>query len=243
MKNVLRKHYGRKHIDALKTGRSPYTMDDLSFAKKIFKNPQAITGHNLHCATESLSLENARYITILREPISRCASHYQDLVLRNNLTLSFADWIHIQEMQNLSVRTIAGEPDLGKAKLLLKENFLFVGITEQFETSLKLFQHLTEEVFAISNKFMIVASSNKIKNKLLADESSMKLLKEHNKLDIELYNFALEEIFLPAVDKYADQINDISLSPDSDNGQLEQNRRNSIRYNKFVYRQAIKLFN
>src|SRR6056297_369590 len=114
LKYILRNNYGWRHIDALKTQRSPYTENDLQFAKKIFRDPQAITGHNIVDPLSQFAGPKDQLITILREPVSRCASHYQYNVMRKNLSSTFEQWIRTRENQDLSVKIIAGSDDVGK---------------------------------------------------------------------------------------------------------------------------------
>lgn len=241
LKYILRNTYGTKHIDSIKIKRSPYSYKDLEFAKRIFRNPQALTGHNLVDPTSNLSPGHFTLITFLREPLVRCASHYQDLVTRNNLRLSFEDWISREENQNLSVKIISGSNDLEKAKKLLKNNYLFVGITEYFTESLKLLQVLMKGSLNLQHRKLIVATDNTIKENILLNTNSLELLKKYNSLDIELYNYAISEIFLPALDLYAKEIEHITLPENSIRAKDERKFRSSKRFNKLVYRQLIKL--
>lgn len=241
LKYILRNNFGVKHIDAIKTQRSPYTDKDLRFAKKIFHNPQAITGHNVVDPLSNFAGTDDQLITILREPVSRCASHYQDNVLRSNLTASFEEWISNEENQDLSVKIIAGSLDVEKAKRLLREAYTFTGITEHFNDSVRLLKLQLKKPLNLDYRRLITARNNEIKHRLLGDDASLKLLKKYNARDTELYDYALNEIFLPALETHRDAMERIPLPEQKTIRRNELPVRNSVRFNKFIYRQLIKL--
>jgi hypothetical protein len=241
LKFILRNNFGRQHIDSIKTHRSPYMLDDLQFAKKVFGNPLAITGHNLVDPVGNLPGIDAKFITILRDPVTRCASHYQYDVVHLGITATFEEWINRKENQNLSVRIISGSEDVSRAKYLLQEKFSFAGITEHFENSLKLLKIQLGEPLNLEYARLITAKDNRIKNELLEDNSSLNLLKHHNALDQELYDFALHEIFLPALERHRTELDRTVIPPAITNPRKTRNRMKSVHFNKYVYRQLIKL--
>lgn len=241
LKYILRKNYGLKHIDALKTQRSPFTESDLRFAKKIFRDPQAITGHNVVDPFSNFAGPDDQLITILREPVSRSASHYQDNVLRSNLSAPFEEWISQAENQDLSVRIISGTWDVNKAKQLLRDAYTFTGITEHFNDSARLMKLLLGKPLDLDYRRLITARNNDIKNQLLGDDASLKLLRKYNARDAELYDFTLNEIFLPALETHREALELIPLPRQKSVRRNEPAVRNSIRFNKYIYRQLIKL--
>jgi len=241
LKYILRNNYGVKHIDAIKTKRTPYTDEDLRFAKKIFRNPQAITGHNVVDPISNFAGPDDQLITILREPVSRCASHYQDNMLRNNLSISFEEWISIGENQDLSVKIIAGCGDVKKAKRLLRDAYTFTGITEHFSDSVRLMKLQLGKPLNLDFRRLITARNNDIKHQLLGDDASLKLLKKYNAGDAELYDYALNELFLPALETHSEALERIPLPEQKNIQRNEPTVRNSVRFNKYIYRQLIKL--
>jgi len=87
LKYILRNNYGVRHIDSAKVKKDIYTEEDLRFARKIFNKPLALSGHNLIDPARNIREAGAQLITVLRDPVTRCASHYQDEVLRGRLSL------------------------------------------------------------------------------------------------------------------------------------------------------------
>ena len=231
---------GIHHVDTQKTKRQVYTANDLKFARKVFFGVKAISGHNLINPQVYLNEPGVQLITILRDPVMRCASHYQDVVLRRNERKRFKDWIEDTDQQNLSCKKISGSNDLAKAKNLLKESYLMVGVTERFQETLKIMQILLDESLDLYNIRRVTARSNEIKLNLLEDEASLKLLKKHNQLDQQLYDFVLEDIFLPAVEEHRKEMDSIIIPELDSNKKNLSVRRRSIQYNNYVYRPLVR---
>ena len=242
LKSILRNNFGIYHVDSIKVKKPVYTADDLRFAKRVFFKVKAITGHNLVNPPANLQVEGAQLITMLRDPVTRCASHYQDLTQRGNLKLSFEEWIKQEKNQNAMVKIISGSNDLQSAKELLKHHYHFVGISERFQDSLKLLNIILNEPLDLQYRSLIKARSNETKKRLMEDEASLNLLKKHNQLDQQLYEFAMEDIFLPMVEKYSQEMKSMIIPAEKKGRRKTFRISSSIRYNKFVYRQLIKLF-
>jgi len=127
--------------------------------------------------------------------VARAVSHYQDSVLRGGNRATFAESLQAEgRFNNWQVKLMAGGEDLDKAKRFL-ERCDFVGLTEKFNLSLQVFGKLAPCPLNLNYKRLIVAKDNKIQKALLADPRMLELAREHNQLDLELYAFALNEIF------------------------------------------------
>jgi len=242
LKFVLRCNYGIHHVDARKIKREVFTDEDLSFTKKVFPGVQAVTGHNLVDPPKNIQEPGMQLITMLRRPEVRCASNYQDDVLRRNLKESFETWIRNPSNQNRICKTLTGSDDLKRAMTLLKQHYHVVGITEHFHDSLRLLQVHMEKPLDLYNVRKIAAQNNEIREGLLGDEARLKLLKEYNRLDQQIYDYALEEIFLPAVEKFRKQMDEVEISSSDPSWKNKRKHRQSIGYNKYIYRPLVKLF-
>jgi hypothetical protein len=241
VKYNLRCNFGIHHVDSRRTKRNVFTSKDLSFAKKVFPGIHAVSGHNLVDPPMNIHEPDMHLITMLRQPEVRCASNYQDEVLRGNLKESFEVWISNPHNQNRICKILTGSDDLERARILLKQYYRVVGITEHFQDSLKLLQISLKKPLALFNKKRIVASSNEIKEGLLGNEASLSLLKKYNQLDRQLYDFALEEIFLPAVEEHHEAMEKIEIPTGEFSRKYELRRSQSISYNKYIYRPLAKL--
>jgi hypothetical protein len=193
-RSILEENFGAACFHSNQTRREFFTQADLEFAKYFFPRMRAITGHNLIDPLR-LAVSNPFYATFLREPVARVISHYQDQVLRGTNRSTFEESLNSSpRLNNWQVKLMAGTENLDKAKQFL-ERCDFIGLTEKFNLSLKIFGQLAPCPMDLHYKRLIVAKDNKIQKALLADPRMLELAREHNKLDLELYAFALNEIF------------------------------------------------
>lgn len=191
---VLANSFGMRHCHLGYTGRTVISQKDLDFAKKVFPRLRSVSGENL-INPLGLSAPNPFYMTFLREPVARVFSHYQDSVLRGNNKMSFEEMLVADgELENLQVKVIAGERNLDKAKRFL-DRFNFVGLTEKFDLSLLAVKRLSGRELNLNYKRQLTARDNAIKKSLANDHRIIEMTREHNKLDLELYSFAVSEIF------------------------------------------------
>lgn len=241
LKFILRNSHTIHHCETIKTKKTPFTQRDLDFAKRIFPGIKSMTGHNLVEPTKHLKDKNLLFVTLLRDPVKRCASYYQDAVLRGNIKTPFTEWIKNEKFHNMQVKRIAGEPDPGKAFDLLNQKYALTGLTEQFDEFLKLLDIISPCSLDLKYEKRIVAKKNNVKQKLLNDDESMHLLTRYNEKDIILYEKARDELYPMYLKKYAHELTKYK------NEQFEQieisyfNHSMSIKYNKFIYRPIIKI--
>jgi hypothetical protein len=154
---------------------------------------------------------NTRYVTFLREPVDRVLSLYhrhlrltgtpidrrrqaRGLVLVASLEEAFA--LHLPQISNVATRFLCGVPSLSgdlpataldDAKNNLRE-FAFVGIQERFEESIVLLQRMLGlSRVAYLNRH--VSATRPAAEDPSTDERA--LIVEHNRLDAELYTFAV----------------------------------------------------
>ena len=147
--------------------------------------------------------QGATYFTMLRDPVARALSTYY-FVLRRPLNplhrkvkkerLTIEDCIRLfPQRHNLQCRMIAGVKDvdstgdkrlLDMAKENLLKSFSVVGICERFEESLML--------IATSFDWRIPFYKNcKVsKTRPQVSPSTVEMIRDHNRLDVELYEFS-----------------------------------------------------
>ena len=137
------------------------------------------------------------YYTFLREPLVRCASHYQYQVQQQGKTYSFDQWIVRDLKRNPETTRIAGpNGTVRDAIQILRSRFIFVGLVEHFDESLVIFrQRVDDPRLDIWYRRKRVAENDDIKNQLLSDPRTRSLLVEANQLDLELYEFAAKELY------------------------------------------------
>ncbi len=237
---ILENTFGLSACHADHSRKKVFRRDDFNFACKFFPRMKSLAGHGL---ADPLSLEAPKpfHITFLREPVARVFSQYQDTVLAGGNTLSFEEYLRQGGcLSNLHVKLMAGGPDLGKAKQYL-ELCGFVGITEKFDLSLHVLKKLSPMPLNLNYKRRRIAPTDRIK-KLLADDPRMvELAREYNQLDIELYDFALKELFPKFCAQARFKSGDVVKSYNNYTNDFKWRYRLCHLYNQLIYRQACKL--
>jgi hypothetical protein len=191
---VLENSFGVSHCHTNHTRKPVFRQHDLNFVRRIFPGLRSIAGHNI-INPLGLSVPDPFYMTMLREPISRVISHYQDGVLRRGKTEPFEQALRrSEELENLQVKLMAGERNLDKAKHFLEKCNL-VGLTEKFDLSLELLGRLSPCKLNLNYKRKVVARDYSVRRSIQANAALMELAGEYNKLDLELYSFAVNQIF------------------------------------------------
>jgi len=191
---ILENSLGITHCHLGHMGKEVVDQRDLEFTRKLFPFLRSIAGENLIDPLR-FSVPDPFYITFLREPVARVFSHYQNDVLRCGNSLSFEEALRSdEELANTQVKRLAGKADVGRAKLVL-EKFNFVGLTEKFDLSLHMLDKICPCKLNLNYKRKVIALDNSIKKSLECDPRIVELTREKNKLDLELYDFAVKEIF------------------------------------------------
>jgi Galactose-3-O-sulfotransferase len=161
---------------------------------------QVVRGHLFYGIHEFLP-QGATYITLLRDPVARLLSSYY-FVLRRPLNplhrklkkegLSIEDCIRLfPDRNNTQCRFIAGVKDtavnderlLEIAKENLSKSFSVIGICERFEESLILISKTFGWEISTYQNHKVAKTRPKAEPRL-AD-----IIREHNRLDVELYEF------------------------------------------------------
>jgi Galactose-3-O-sulfotransferase len=164
---------------------------------------QAVRGHVPYGVHELLP-QGATYITMLRDPVTRLLSSYY-FILRRPLHplhrrmkrghLSPEDLMRLTpEKQNLQCRFISGIGKRGScdgqalemAKQNLKRSFRVVGLSERFHESLLLM------IAAFGWKVPFYRDRKVARVRPRVDPKIAQAIREHNSLDVELYEFGKE---------------------------------------------------
>src|ERR1041384_3479261 len=177
---------------------------------------RVVRGHFFYVIHECLP-QGATYITMLREPVARVLSAYY-FVLRRPLNplhrklkrerLGVEDCLRLfPHRRNLQCRFIAGVEDtsIGDERLLemAKENltkaFSVVGISERFDESLILISK------AFGWEVPFYQNQKVAKSRPMVEPKLVDLIREHNRLDDELYKFG-KKLFEQTLRKNEDAV-------------------------------------
>ena len=146
-KNALRRSFGHHHCDAVAANRDRVFRDsDLNMARRLYFGLWSLCSHHFQDPVHTLSAP-LDYVTFIRDPVQRTASHYQHLhrdtqAGRKPGIPELRAWLQ-SDARNFQVRQISGGEDIDEAIRILNEKFMFVGITDQYEASLQTFARLS----------------------------------------------------------------------------------------------------
>lgn len=238
---ILENSFGIFACHTNHTKKPVFGQDDFDFARKMFPGLRSIAGHNLIDPLR-LSVPDPFYMTFLREPVARIFSHYQDSVLNGNRRTFEEELRQREYLADRQVKMIAGGKDLDKAKRFL-EKCAFVGLTEKFELSLNVLERLSPYRLNLNYKKRRVARDNQVSKTLQQDSRMVELAREYNQLDLELYSFAVNEIFPRICAEAGFNPADIVTSHDHYTSELKWKYLLCHFYNMMVYRQVCKARN
>lgn len=241
---VLENNLGASFCRTDHTKTRVFSQLDLTFAKKIFPGLAGMGGHNL-VAPLNLSSPDIFHMTFLREPLSRVLSNYQEKTLHRRLrgqrVLAFEEAVQTdEELGNLQVKLMAGSSNLDEAKRYLRQ-CQFVGLTEKFDLSLHVLQKISPFPLDVRYKKIREQSDNSIRKQLESEPRAMELLREHNRLDMELYDYAVREIFPQLCNRAGFELDQKVAPLNTFNTSNDWKRRFSRFYNRTVYRNLCKL--
>src|ERR1700744_1753676 len=238
---ILENNFGMAHCHLGHLGRKVADQQDLEFTRTFFPWLQSIAGENLSDPLR-FSVPDPFYMTFLREPVARIFSYYQDEVLRGGEKHTFEEVLRADEkLQNTQVRCLAGGPDLERAKMAL-EKFHFVGLTEKFDLSLRVLDRLSPRRLNLNYKRKVTARDNSVKKSLEKDQRAVDMAREYNRLDLELYDFAIREIFPKLCARAGLSPNDQAPSLEKNLGELQPMFLLHRLYNQAFFRQGCKVY-
>ena len=248
LKYLFRRYFGTEQLDAAYRANSK---DRACYYPRDFKLDQSVVGKTKllagHCIKPYIDFEEYeeqfRWFTFLRNPIDRYISHYIHQQTKGSTVyhMDLLSWGSKFNRSDWMTKMIAGENDLEKAKDILKNKIELIGFTEHFNDSMKMIKTHFE-----LNKFDIELSGNRmvskgsgIKQKILSEYEKYETdLKEQNKNDILLYEFALKEIW-PKQQKLLQ-----SYQPYKSNDSQNKSRINKLFYKRnLIYKPFVKIDN
>lgn len=251
VKFILRNSFGLRHCDVVtQNPNGIFSDEELRFAKKIFFNLQSISGHSLKNPTAHLS-GDIQFFTFLRDPVERLVSKYQEArqtrwwrrkrYRREGYKKpSFDEFIHQTKNRNVQTKRIAGTVDIDKAKEEIDNNYFFVGLTNCFQESMKVFQKLCPYKVDTRYKPLRVARDNTIKREVLNNSATYDLLVEANTVDIELYDYVRNVVYPSQLRKANLETVDVDDKGEQQDFYPYRYKVNRF-YNNAVYKQLLKL--
>ncbi len=201
-------------IDPHRIRATPERLTRLPEARR--RRLRVVRGHFFYGIHECLP-QGATYITMLRDPVARVLSAYH-FILRRPLNplhrklkrerLTVQDCLRLfPQRHNLQCRLLSGIQDssikdeqlLETAKKNLITSFKVVGVSERFEESLSLMAQ------AFGWRIRFYENRKVAKNRPVVDPQLAKTIREHEYLDVELYEFG-KNLFEEALQQKQDEV-------------------------------------
>lgn len=196
--HALRRTFGLRHLDAISGEGHLYTEKDLQYDQTKFVKPLSIAGHCLRPHIDyGIFEEGMEWYTIIRDPVSRCISHYQHQVQKMNNKLSFLEWIRSDLYRNWMVYFYGGSNSLQQAiDAVHQKNMRVFDLAAGLETGMQLlFSDKLKWKEAVKNPAM----GNMISQDIRSSEDLMSEVLAANELDLALFRHMklLENTALP----------------------------------------------
>jgi len=143
IQEVLSYRYGRAHCDTadwqLPSPDSGKLAGWVQREMRIHRHCQSVGGHSVR---PWIGLEQFgyrfRWYAMVREPVERLISHYLFAYETNEQPKpAFEEWLENLAKYNVQTRFICGEQDAEKAKAIIREQFVSVGLQDCFRQSVE----------------------------------------------------------------------------------------------------------
>ena len=165
---------------------------DLQLVRRLNPWIRCVSGHAVVPHAGLQDAPDLKFISLLRDPVSRASSQYRFWVQRMGSSMTPEEFLEHPASSNLQVRKIAGFDDVDAARVIVEKHFLLIGIVEQFDEFMVLLAWvlgLRPERFAYAPKN--VAAS---RGPLPLPDGFEAALYERNRSDIELYDWVSSEL-------------------------------------------------
>ncbi len=175
-----------------------FTAQELKYFIKLFPILTGIGGHTTrtYLNYESVIDKPISYFTFLRNPIDRYMSHYNHQVNKMGINWTIEDFSNDSRFNNFMTRRIGGDESLTLAMHKLKNQYDFVGLFEHLNKSLVMLKHYVfdDQVDLFYEHKNDSTGEKKLRFNDLSENVKKRVL-ACNKLDIELYKYAADEIY------------------------------------------------
>ncbi|MBD3393784.1 MAG: hypothetical protein GF418_16760 [Chitinivibrionales bacterium] len=197
-KFVLANSFGLSFCNSMMVKTSAFDSRYLNLAKRLFPRLRAIGGHNV---TLDAAFRTDRFfrVTFLREPVSRTISEYQHAIGRTTdvpkAVDSFPQWLNNTSTPNQQTRKVARREDLDEAKYRLENIYDFVGLTEQFDASLRILSRMAPHQLDIDYARKQTSEQVTVGEEIRKTRKHVEAIRAANELDRALYDYAREHLF------------------------------------------------
>ena len=203
-RHILRLSFGPRHCDikapmGKRASHGWIDAADLRRSRHVYPLLDGVAGHRVTCFAGMQSGEpRVRFVTFLRDPHKRLLSHFQHQQRGRSPPSTREDFLAFcadPHQRNVQTRWIGGSEDADAAIDALDRSRVFVGLTEDFDTSLVLFRawlgHPRLNIhYAPRNR-----APNPATLDVRADPELVAAMEEANRADLQLYRHAVDTVF------------------------------------------------
>jgi hypothetical protein len=146
--HIMRREFGMSHCDVepCQQHNDYFSKEDLRRLRLLYPRLKSIAGHRVKPYSDLVEVcPEIRYYTLLREPVARCASHYQFQIQQMKRNVPFEEWIVQDKFRNFQVKKLVGRDDLEAAIRQVQEGLVFTGMMERFDESMVLLRHRVKD--------------------------------------------------------------------------------------------------
>jgi len=235
--SVFKRSFGARHCDVYSEDPSrPFSAEDLRrMRRRFYPRLHSVLGHDVRVYSD---LEDAagevQWVTFLRDPVRRTASHYQYDRVVGGVDLPLEEWLTHHAVWDRQTRVIAGPDGTAEQAIALLPRFTLVGVTERFDESLVMMKRFVGmRDIRYASKW--VAPTDDIKRQLLADPEAVAAIEAVNRNDLALYEHVVSEVFPKQVAEYGTALDtDVAWFRRSNKGMTRARMYGSPRYMAYV---------
>ena len=235
--SVFKRSFGARHCDVHAENPSrPFSADDLRrLRRRFYPRLRSVLGHDVrvYSGLED-AVDRVQWVTYVRDPVSRTASHYQYDRVVGGVDLPFEEWITHDAVRDRQTRILAGPDATADDAIALLPRFALVGVTERFDESLMMMKRFVGmRDIRYASKW--VAPTNDIKQRLLTDPEAVAAIEAVNRHDLALYEHVVSEVFPKQVAEYGTSLDaDVAWFRRSNRGMTRARMYASPRYVAYV---------
>lgn len=180
-----------------------FGQEDVRSLLKLCPWTQCVGGHPVTLWSGFENVKPTRYFSLIREPLARGASHFQ-YNLRDTTVAprQWDEWVEWEVHHNHQTKMFSPSGKAEDAIARIREQEVFVGLTEVFDESLVLLKKLVLPDLNISYRRTNSAKDNSIAKKVLADPQKVEVLRKMYAEDLVLHEFIQREHYPMFQEKY-----------------------------------------
>ena len=170
-----------------------FQADDLRRLKQRCPWTKCVGGHPVTLWSEFEKVIPTTWFSMIREPLSRGASHFQyNLNDTSSTPREWDEWVQWPVHHNHQAKMFSPDGSADDAIKRISENNVFVGLTEKFDESLVILKKLVAPDLNISYRRTNTASDNSRAKMIMADSRMREQLKAMYQEELPLYEFVSE---------------------------------------------------